>query len=564
MQIDPQRDTLVSIFCRRAEADGACVALRFHDGGQWSAVTWSQLHDEVRRESFRLRDRLGVVPGDRVVLMSKNSPAWIVHDLAIQMARGVHVPLHATLTGPQLAEQIRHCSPRVVLVEDAEQLGKIRDSIDDLTRRGDTRVVVIGTGDHRPRTIDRTDPTDLSHRTNRTDAQLASIEQEALHELTPDDLATILYTSGTTGEPKGVMLTQANLVSNTAASLDAFAIGSDDLRLSFLPWSHIFARTCDLYTWIASGAELAIAESREKIFDNCAELRPTLINAVPYFWDKVYQTLAERDALTTPGSVDELLGGRIRLCVSGGAALPDHIAELFERQQVDLVQGYGLTETSPVISTCRPEQNKIGTVGPPVDGVEVRIADDGEILTRGPHVMRGYYKNPEATAEAIRDGWFHTGDLGELDADGFLRITGRKKEIIVLATGKNIAPALVEGLLTQDSLILQAFVCGSERKYLTALIVPNPDALRDEIKRRKIAILSRGQALANRRVQELYRERIETCLARLSASEQIRAFRLLDRGFTIESGEMTPTMKLRRDAIMSNFSDVIESMYESS
>jgi long-chain acyl-CoA synthetase len=553
MQIDPQRDTLVSVFYRRVAESGPNRALRFRDSSGWTSLSWSELHERVLREALRLRETFGVQPGDHVVLISKNSPDWIVQDLAIQTVRGINVPLHATLTGPQLMGQIRHCDPRAVLVEDVEQINKLEEFRSELATDAAPRLVVIGDQTGVPAEF-QFPPVNASDKND--------LEQQALDYLAPSDLATILYTSGTTGEAKGVMLTHANLVSNTMGSLEAFEIAADDLRLSCLPWSHIFARTCDLYTWIASGATLAIAESRETVLANCAELQPTLINAVPYFYDKIYQALSEHTALTTAGSVQNMLGGRMRLCVSGGAALPDHIAELFAAHGVPLVQGYGLTETSPVISACRPNANKIGTVGPPIRDVEVRIADDGEVLTRGPHVMQGYYNNPEATADAIRNDWFHTGDLGTLDADNFLRITGRKKEIIVLATGKNIAPAQIEGLLTQDPLILQALVCGSEQKFLSALIVPNPDVLRDEVKRRKIVVLSRQLALTNKHVLQLFQSRIDGCLSDLSNPEQVRRFRLLDRGFTIDSGELTPTLKLRRDTIMANFSDVIRDMYD--
>ncbi len=537
MQIDPASDTLVSMFARRVSASGDKTALAFRDKDAWQEWTWNELHHRVFSAAARLQS-LGVQPDDRVALVAPNSPQWIVYDLAIMICRAVHVPLHATLTAPQIAEQLRLCQPRLVLFFGNEIKEKVP---------ADTYDVHEATFD-------------AANDVAPDDAK--AIQRAALENVAPDDLATILYTSGTTGEPKGVMLTQRNLVCNAAGSLEAFDVREEDLRISLLPWSHIFARTCDLYTWIGSGPRLAIAESRETVLANCAELQPTLINAVPYFYDKVFQALTAAGAADTPGALQKMLGGRMRLCVSGGAALPEHVERFFQEQGVTLLQGYGLTETSPVISTCTPERVKIGTVGPPIRDVEVRIAEDGEILTRGPHVMEGYYHNPEATAAAIRDGWFYTGDLGTLDEDGFLTITGRKKEIIVLATGKNIAPAMIEGLLCQDPLIEQALVYGSEQNYLVALIVPNPDALREAIKRQKIRVFSRAGALSNKRVLEMYQSRIDERLTGLSASEQVRKFKLLDRGFTIESGELTPTLKLRRDAIVANFANVLRTLYE--
>jgi long-chain acyl-CoA synthetase len=316
-----------------------------------------------------------------------------------------------------------------------------------------------------------------------------------------------------------------------------------------------------LYTWIASGSRLAIVESREKIIDNCADLKPTLINAVPYFYERIYRGAAAKGALEKPRVARRVLGGRVRLCCSGGAPLPVHVAEWFQRQDVAVIEGYGLTETSPVITMCTPEAYEIGSVGRPLSGVEVRIADDGEILTRGPHVMQGYYNKPQATAETIRDGWLYTGDLGELDDTGFLRITGRKKEIIVLSTGKNVSPVAVESRLTQDPLIIQAVVIGDQRNYLVALIVPDPDALKSEISRRGIRVYTRNQALNHPEVLDLYEGLIQQQLATLSSIEQVAKFKLLDRGFTMETGEMTPTLKLRRDLISANFAEVIDEMY---
>jgi long-chain acyl-CoA synthetase len=251
----------------------------------------------------------------------------------------------------------------------------------------------------------------------------------------------------------------------------------------------------------------------------------------------------------------------MRACCSGGAALPDHVAEFFWLEGVSLVQGYGLTESSPVITTGTPRKHKLGTVGPAIKDVEVKIADDGEILTRGPHVMLGYWKRPDETAAAVRDGWLHTGDLGALDADGYLKITGRKKELIVTAGGKNIAPVYLESLLSQEPMVAQVIVIGDNRKYLTALIVPNPDALRAEIIARQIPVTSPAEALAHPAVQELYRERINQRLTDAANCEQIQRFRLLPRGFTMEHEELTPTLKLRRKVIHEHFAAEIEQLY---
>jgi long-chain acyl-CoA synthetase len=394
-----------------------------------------------------------------------------------------------------------------------------------------------------------------------TEAEAAQVERLAAGAVRPDSLATIVYTSGTTGEPRGVMLSQGNLASNALARTQALGHHAGDLRLNFLPLSHIFARTCDLYTWLATGSRLALAESRQTVLADCQAIHPTVINGVPYFYKKAIRVLCERGEAGRKGALRELFGGAIRMCCSGGAALPDRVFDFYCRQEVQLLQGYGLTEASPDISVNRPAEMRKGTVGRPIPGVEVRIAEDGEILTRGPHVMIGYYKDPIATGEAIRDGWLHTGDLGELDEQGYLRVTGRKKEIIVTAGGQNVAPLLLESLLTEDPLISQALVVGDGRDYLAALIVPDLDALRNELAARHTPVACDSQMLTDPLVLSLYEQRIRERLACLSGYEQVRKFRLTARPFTIESGELTAKLSLRRRVIEANRAQEIEAMY---
>jgi long-chain acyl-CoA synthetase len=328
--------------------------------------------------------------------------------------------------------------------------------------------------------------------------------------------------------------------------------------------SHIFARTCDLYCWIVRGTELVLAESRDTILANCQRFRPTLINGVPYFFDKVHRHVASQG-----GSDDEqaqclrtVFGGRLQMACSGGAPLADATAEFYRLHGVPLVQGYGLTESSPVISVSTPRAFKTGSVGRPLEGVDVKIAADGEILTRGPHVMLGYWKQPQATAEAIdADGWLRTGDMGHVDGDGFLWITGRKKELIVTAGGKNIAPAYLERLLAEDPLILQALIVGDRRNFLAALIVPNLDVLASELAAQGVTAASRAEMLVHPRAHELYRQRIDARLSVVAHCEQIGRFTLLNRGFTVEHDELTPTLKLRRSVIQQHFAREIEAMY---
>jgi long-chain acyl-CoA synthetase len=350
------------------------------------------------------------------------------------------------------------------------------------------------------------------------------------------------------------------LTTNAVATVDAFEEDGNEpaaekIRLNLLPLSHIYARTCDLYAWIAEGSLLALAESRESVLADCAEIRPTCINAVPYFYDKVQRGLAERKLDQEPGALRAIFGGRIRQCCCGGAALPEHLYDYYLAQGVPLLLGYGLSETSPVISLSTARHHRRGAAGGLLPGVEVKIAPDGEILTRGPHVMAGYYKNPAATAETIRDGWLHTGDLGRLDEDGFLFITGRKKEILVTSGGKNVAPVSLEALLTQDPLILQAMVVGDGRNCLAALIVPNEAELERELAAQNVSRASHEQ------VRALFAERICQRLSCVSSYEQVRRFTLLPRPFSVESGELTAKLTLRRPAIEANYAAEIAALY---
>jgi long-chain acyl-CoA synthetase len=337
------------------------------------------------------------------------------------------------------------------------------------------------------------------------------------------------------------MLTQRNLATNAAATWPATGEQADDLKLAFLPLSHIFARTCDLYIWIACGNRLALAESRETVIDDCRQVRPSWINAVPYFYDKLCD-LAGADE-SAAARLRELLGGRIRSCQCGGAAVRQSTFDFFWQCGVPLFPGYGLTEASPVVSVSAPNAVRWGAVGRPPAGVEVRLADDGEILTRGPHVMQGYWQDEKATAETIRDGWLHTGDLGAWDEQGLLQIRGRKKEMIVTATGHKFQPSRLEMLLVQDPRIEQAFVTGDQRGFPIALIVPQPLGAADD------------PCLA-----EELRQRIDACLTGLSPHEQIRHFAILPRPLSMDHGELTPKASLRRAEIARNWSAQLESL----
>ena len=557
MVADILQDTLVAMFDRRVNADGEKPAIHFKRDGkpEFVTATWDKLAEHARRTAAVLVE-LGVKPGDRVIQVSENRYEWIVFDLAVHMAQGVHVAVHATRTGPQIAFQIENSGAKVVAVSGPEQAEKLSGVADQLPKG-----IKYLSFDACSQKIGDQPITRLSELTEQASEETGKkIQKRAVSETKPEDLATILYTSGTTGDPKGVMLNHRNLASNSRAVLEWFQVEPGEVRLSSLPLSHIFARTSDLYLLIPGGGELALSPDRESIVADCQVIKPHYLNGVPYFFDKVMRTLQEKGVADQPGVLAATFGGRIKMCCAGGAALPDSVNEFYSRNGVTLVQGYGLTESSPVISTGTPDNHRIGTVGKPIPGVEVKIADDGEILTRGPHVMVGYWNLPEATAETIQDGWLHTGDLGSLD-DGFLRITGRKKELIVTAGGKNIAPAVLEALLTEDPLILQAVVVGDDRNYLTALIVPDPDNLKAEIIKRQIPVFTPAQALAHADVNALYKDHIDQRLSNVSHAEQVQKFTLLSRGLTPETGELTFKLSLKRDVVLQNFAKEIEAMY---
>ncbi|MCI0358562.1 MAG: long-chain fatty acid--CoA ligase [Planctomycetaceae bacterium] len=550
-----QADTIVEILCRRIETDGERPALAVKHAGQFRWLTWNELAGDIAQTTATLVE-LGISRGDRVAHLSENRLEWVIADFAIQMAGAIHVPIHAPLTGAQIVWQVRHSGAKVLLVSTREQVAKLAPLADQLAG------VAVVTYDEIPEPLAGKSLPTLASR--KAAANLEKGIEAACHtrrDTGPDWLATILYTSGTTGEPKGVMLTQHNLASNTLATIEAFGYTEDDLRLNFLPLSHIFARTCDLYCWLATGTRMAIAESRETVIADCQAIKPTVLNGVPHFYDRVYRGLCERGLAEFPGALKMALGGEVRICCGGGAALPVHLFDYFHSHGVPLLQGYGLTESSPVISLSSETAFRRGASGRPISGIEVRIADDGEILTRGPHVMLGYYENPEATAEVLKDGWLHTGDLGQLDADNFLTITGRKKEILVTLGGKNIAPVYLESLLTEDPLILQALVVGDDRPCLAALIVPNHDVLGGEIARLGIQAASRDQLLQHPQVLELFQQRINERLKNVAPYEQVRSFALLPRGFTIEAGEMTAKLTLRRKVIEQHFAAEIETLY---
>jgi long-chain acyl-CoA synthetase len=551
----PDRN-LAALHRRQAQRLGPRPALRFKQDGLYRDYSWEAYRAAVEAAAAALVEA-GVQPGDRVGLLAENRVEWAVADVAILAAGAVNVPPNAPLTARQVQFQLADAGVRWLFVSTRAQLEKalqIRAELANL------RGVVMMDGaapDHGVWSWQA-----FLSRGRRALPRFADELRRREDALGPDDLATIMYTSGTTGNPKGVMLTHGNLLSNTLSCLDVMPHGPDDVVLAWLPWTHIYGRTIDHYVCMASGTLLGLAENAESLVQNLDEVRPTQFASVPRFYEKVLAAVRTADAAETGRRLRQVFGPRLHWASSGGAPLPPPVAEAYAAAGVLVLQGYGLTETSPVISFNCPLKYKLETVGRALPGVEVKIAPDGEVLTRGPHVTKGYWNDPAATAEAIRDGWFHTGDLGSMDADGFLRITGRKKEIMVLSNGKKISPVNLEGLLQNDPCIEQAVVCGEGRSYLCALIVPAWDRVRCALRENGVAADGAPVEMAHRpEVYALLEQRVRTALTDVSNAEQVRKFLLLPDPFSIAADELTVSLKLRRNVVLAKYGPQVEELY---
>jgi long-chain acyl-CoA synthetase len=545
---------LAAYLRHQAERLGPRPALRFKRDGLYYDLSWQEYHDAALACAAALVEA-GVAPGDRVGVLSENRLEWLIADMGLLAAAAVNVPPHAPLTAKQILFQLQDAGVSWLFVSTAEQVAKIRSIRQQLP---ELRGIVI---------VDRQAACDgaltFSGFLQRGRLALARVRPE-LERRAPgqDDLATIMYTSGTTGNPKGVMLTHGNIIHNVEGVLALEPAQPDDLPLNWLPYSHIYARTCDHYKSLIGGTTLALAESADTVLLNLQEVQPTGLNSVPRLYEKVLAAVGGPNPQDAARRLRGLFGTRMRRLSSGGAPLPVPVAQAYQAAGWQLLQGYGLTESSPVISFNSPEHNRLGTVGRPLLNVEVRIAADGEILTRGPHVMKGYWKNPQATAEAIRDGWLHTGDLGKLDEDGFLSVTGRKKEMLVMSNGKKVAPTEVEGLLLADPLFDQIVVYGEGRNFLTALVVPNWKAVRQALNgEADLAPLADAALAQQPPVRALLRRHMDSALQDLSNAEQVKEFLVLPAPFSLANDEVTVSLKLRRSVIFAHHQAELDALY---
>lgn len=575
-------------------------ALLHKVGGRFEPISSAELVDRVRRLARGLEKR-GVERGDRVALMAENGPHWPIVDFATLCRGAVTVTVYPTLTSAQAAYIVRDSGSKVAFVQDRPRLDALLELRDELS---EVELFVLIEGE----------PPAGSGGTGGV-ATLAELEGEGedfdperfgdrSHEIEPGDLATLIYTSGTTAEPKGVMLTHGNVVSNVMAVLEVFPVEPRYTGLCFLPLAHSYERMVD-FLYFYQGCTVAYAESVQTLSEDLGLVRPHCFVSVPRVYEKVLAKVQEnvargsaakrsifewaagvaREALPHRlkherppglaglklaladrlvfGKIKERLGGRFEFAMSGGAPLARELAEFFWGAGIAIYEGYGLTETSPVISVNTPEAVKLGTVGRAIPGVEVRIAEDGEILSHGPNTMKGYWGKPEATAEAIdAEGWFHTGDIGEIDGEGFLSITDRKKEILVNAYGKNVAPAPIENALKASRFVGQVVVIGDRRKFLTALIVPDFEALAAWAQGRGIAAADPEALVADERVRELIGEEVKAVNERLARYEAIVSWDLLPEELSIEGGELTPTLKVKRRVVDEKYKEVIDRLYE--
>jgi long-chain acyl-CoA synthetase len=594
-QTEVERDTVPRIFLAgvdRSKGD----ALMHKDGAEWKGIPFPEVEARVSRVAAAL-EAAGIAPGDRVALLSENRPEWAIVDYAVTGMGAADVPLYPTLPANQVAYILKDSGARAVFVSTRAQLDKIAEIRGELP---DLRLVVAFDEPGGAADVGRfADVLDEGKRLIESGS--ATPFRQRANAVGRDDVATLIYTSGTTGSPKGVMLTHFNLASNVAAAQqhDVLRPQPGDVALSFLPLSHVFERMVDYWYWDA-GITIAYAESMEKVVDNLVEVRPTVAVSVPRLFEKIYarvvggsglkgaiahwavrvggRVVDERMAGREPGGAlafqarmaDRLVfsklrartGGRLRTFISGGAPLSAEIAGFFFAAGLPVYEGYGLTETSPVIAVNKPSAVRLGTVGTIFPGVEARIGDQGEILARGPNIMKGYWNNPAATAEVIdADGWFHTGDVGELDADGFLKITDRIKNLLVTAGGKNVAPQPIENVAAMSPYVAQVVMIGDRRAFISLIVVPDFENLVPWAKAHGITATGRAELAADPRVQALIEQETIGRLHGFARYEMPKKVAVIPDEFTIDDGSLTPTLKIKRRVVEQRYHDLIESLY---
>jgi long-chain acyl-CoA synthetase len=594
-------DTLARMFWERVEQSADRPAQQFKQGADWKTLTWREVGDVVREVALGLV-ALGRSKGDAVALLSTSRAEWVQADFAIFSIGGVTVPVYPTYPPDLIAYVVNDSGAKTIIVEDPGQLAKVLEARDTMPA---LEQIVVISGYDAPQPPKMVSTWETLRRQGRDSEEAhRSTLAERVASTRSTDLATIVYTSGTTGPPKGVMQTHGNHIATVTASKQATPVEEGWVHLLFLPLAHSFARF-ESFLGIAQGLTTAFAENLDRVGDNLKETRPHFICSVPRVFEKVYAKILAGVAAGSPAKkkifgwavsvgrdvsrhqqrgqpvpatlelkrklahklvfskLHAALGGRLQWAVSGGAPLSRDIAEFFHAAGILLLEGYGLTETCPALTFNRPDRFKFGSVGQTLPGVQLRIAADGEILARGPNIATlGYYKQGEATREVFdTDGWFHTGDIGTLDGDGFLFITDRKKDLIVTAGGMNIAPQNIENLLKADPFISQVMVYGDRRPYPVALITVNPDELSKFAQEQGILTSEAGAIVKHPKLVERVGRTVDEKNTQLQSYAKIKRFRVLASDFTLDGGELTPTLKVKRKVVSQKYKDAIEELY---
>jgi long-chain acyl-CoA synthetase len=591
----PNARSLVALFEAQAKVRGAAPAVKHKREGRWQEVSWTEMARRARDVSDGLA-ALGVKRGDRVAIIGETQLEWILADLGILGAGAITVTIYQSNKAHECQYILEDSGARFIFCDTDAQVAKIREAKGKLPA---LEGIIRATG----RAADGFERTlaDLERAGAEWRKANPGAHEQRLAGIGPDDPASFIYTSGTTGNPKGVVLTHGNWVYEAKAVVDIDLMHADDTVLMFLPMAHSFAKVIQA-AWFSTGSTGAFVESLEKIMDNASEVRPTLMPAVPRIFEKAFNTVVSK-GLATPGlkgklfalsmesfdryatakeqgkdygsfgllvgrklvfpklsaALSERFGGRMKLFISGGAPLSPKIAHFFDLLGFTILEGYGLTETSAGTFVNRPGKNRIGTVGPPMPGTEVKIAEDGEILVKGPGVMKEYYRNPAATAEVLKDGWLYTGDIGHVDPAGNLKITDRKKDIIVTAGGKNVAPQNLENELKTDPLVSQVMVHGDKRKFLSALV-----ALNDENARKwasENGVPAGAPLHQDPKVQARIQQAIDALNAKLPSYSTVKRFAIVPKDFTQETGELTPTLKVKRKVVTQKYQSLLDGFY---
>lgn len=569
--------------------------------GKFIGISYDQFKEETDLLAFGLAS-LGIKKDDKVAIISENRPEWVFSDMAILGLGAIDVPLYPSLTSDSVEFILNNSESKGIIVSTKFQLNKV------MKVRANCKylkfIIILNEKDYDAgnkdlMTFSKVQGLGKAYKKERPD-----LLKENLALIKPSDVCTIIYTSGTTGEPKGVVLTHHNILSNVKAALETFPITSADTFLSFLPLCHIFERMAGYYVAFSAKCTVCYAESIETVAQNLIEIKPTVMTTVPRLFERIHSKIL-KNVETQPEKkqkiffwsieigkkfreaekkgkipfklslkhkladklvfkkLQERTGGNLRFFISGGAALPREHGEFFEAIGIRILEGYGLTESSPVIAVNRYEDYKFGSVGKPFPGVDIKIASDGEILAKGPNIMQGYYKNKKETDETIKDGWLHTGDIGVFDADGFLVITDRKKHLFKTSAGKYIAPNPIETMFLASKYIDQFVLIGDRRMFLTALIVPDFEAVKEYADTHKIPYENIEDLVRDEEIYKLLDKEMDQFQKKLANYERVRKFVLLDRPFTIESGEITPKLSVKRKFVEERYKELIEQMYQS-